>query len=99
MTAARTPGTFDDPDGAWMAKARCRDTDPETLFVKGAAQHQAKMICNACEVRMECLAEALDSGGQFGVWGGLTERERRMLVRRLPDVTSWRKFLQSVTTQ
>ena len=42
---------------------------------------------------MECLAEALDSRVQWGVWGGMTERERRRLLRSRPDITSWREVL------
>ncbi|MGX7681442.1 WhiB family transcriptional regulator [Jatrophihabitans sp. DSM 45814] len=79
----------------WASKGSCRDVDPETLFVAGAAQHEAKTICNRCPVRLECLADALDSRAEFGVWGGMTERERRQLLRRRPDVKSWRKLLAS----
>ncbi len=42
----------------------------------------------------ECLADALDNGIEFGVWGGMTERERRALLRRRPDVKSWRELLE-----
>lgn len=85
--AARTPMAD------WAAQARCRGTDPEALFVQGAAQHQAKKICAGCPVRSQCLADALDNRTEFGVWGGLTERERRALLRRHPEVTSWRELL------
>ena len=50
-------------------------------------------MCQGCPVRLECLADALDSRTEFGVWGGLTERERRALRRRRPDVASWRDLL------
>lgn len=63
--------------------------DPDDLFVKGAAQQQAKEVCQRCPVIAECLAEALDNRTEFGVWGGMTERERRALLRRNPTVTSW----------
>lgn len=82
-------------DVEWALRGACRDVDPESLFVSGAAQHKAKLVCSACEVRIDCLADALDSQTEFGIWGGLTERERRELLRRLPDVTSWREFLAS----
>jgi WhiB family redox-sensing transcriptional regulator len=62
--------------------------------VQGAAQNRAKLICRGCPVRTECLADALDNGIEFGVWGGMTERERRALLRRRPDVTSWRELLE-----
>lgn len=77
----------------WAPRGACKDVDPEDLFVAGAAQHRAKMICDRCVVRIECLADALDSRNEFGVWGGMTERERRALLKRLPDVRSWRAFL------
>ncbi|UQX90338.1 WhiB family transcriptional regulator [Jatrophihabitans telluris] len=79
----------------WASDGACRDVDPESLFVIGAAQHEAKMICRQCSVRLECLADALDSRTEFGVWGGMTERERRTLLRRRPDVASWRQFFSS----
>lgn len=79
-------------DPEWAARGACRDVDPETLFVVGAAQHKAKAICLNCPVRFDCLADALDSRTEFGVWGGMTERERRTLLRRRPDITSWRAF-------
>ena len=63
--------------------------DPDDLFVKGAAQQQAKVVCQRCPVIAECLAEALDHRTEFGAWGGMTERERRALLRRNPQVTSW----------
>ena len=81
------------PADDWAARAACRDADPESLFVSGAAQHKAKLICSGCTVRIDCLADALDSRTEFGVWGGLTERERRMLLRLRPDVQSWRRVL------
>jgi WhiB family redox-sensing transcriptional regulator len=79
----------------WAALAACNGTDPDELFVQGAAQNRAKLICMGCEVRTECLADALDNRVEFGVWGGMTERERRALLRRRPEVTSWRRLLQT----
>lgn len=78
----------------WSEDASCRGTDPEELFVKGPQQNRAKAVCTGCPVRTECLTEALDNRIEFGVWGGMTERERRALLRRRPDVTSWRKVLE-----
>ena len=77
------------------ARAACKETDPDELFVQGAAQNRAKLICRGCVVRTECLADALDNRIEFGVWGGMTERERRALLRRRPDVTSWRELLEN----
>jgi WhiB family transcriptional regulator, redox-sensing transcriptional regulator len=79
----------------WSARASCRTTDPDALFVQGAAQNRAKALCLGCVVRTECLADALDNQVEFGVWGGMTERERRALLRRRPNVTSWRRLLQT----
>jgi WhiB family transcriptional regulator, redox-sensing transcriptional regulator len=79
----------------WTGQAACRATDPDALFVQGAAQNRAKAVCLSCPVRTECLADALDNRIEFGVWGGMTERERRALLRRRPDVTSWHVLLQT----
>jgi WhiB family transcriptional regulator, redox-sensing transcriptional regulator len=77
----------------WSADARCTQQDSEALFARGAAQNLAKSVCRGCPVQIQCLADALDNHVEFGVWGGLTERERRALLKRRPDVTSWRRFL------
>ena len=74
---------------AWVAKARCGTADPDELFVTGAAQKRAAVICRQCAVVTECLADALDNRVEFGVWGGMTERQRRKLIRQHPEVESW----------
>ena len=100
MTATRMPERLRvTSDSEWASRGACRDVDPETLFVVGAAQHKAKSICMGCPVRIDCLADALDSRTEFGVWGGMTERERRALLRRRPDVTSWRDLLEQARNQ
>ena len=81
--------------GDWRINASCRDEEPDQLFVRGAEQRKAKLVCLGCPVRMECLAEALDNRIEFGVWGGMTERERRALLRRRPDVLSWYELLDN----
>ncbi|GGD12874.1 WhiB family transcriptional regulator [Nocardioides daphniae] len=78
----------------WSSKAACKDSSPDQLFVRGAEQNKAKQLCNGCSVRTECLAEALDNQIEWGVWGGMTERERRALLRRRPGA-SWRTVLES----
>ena len=80
-------------DQSWTARAACATQDPDELCVRGAAQRQAREICFSCPVRLECLVDALDNRIQFGVWGGMTERERRALLRRAPSVESWRETL------
>jgi WhiB family redox-sensing transcriptional regulator len=79
----------------WHEDAACSSTDPDELFADSTRQNRAKAVCTGCPVRTECLAEALDNRVEFGVWGGMTERERRALLRRRPDVASWRQVLES----
>jgi WhiB family redox-sensing transcriptional regulator len=74
-----------DEDGAlsWQADALCAQTDPEAFFPeKGGSTREAKKICQQCEVKSECLEYALANDERFGIWGGLSERERRRLRRR-----------------
>jgi WhiB family redox-sensing transcriptional regulator len=78
----------------WATAAQCRGTG-DVLFAEGAAQRRVRVLCDDCPVRRECLAEALDNHMEWGVWGGMTERERRALLRQRPDVTSWRDVLLS----
>jgi WhiB family transcriptional regulator, redox-sensing transcriptional regulator len=78
----------------WTIAAGCRGMDPDELFVQGAAQNRAKVVCATCPVRTECLADALDNRVEYGVWGGMTERERRALLRKRPEVGSWRQVLE-----
>ena len=69
-------------DPPWVALALCAQTDPEVFFPeKGGTTQPAKNVCRACEVRSECLDQALRNDERFGVWGGLSERERRDLRR------------------
>ncbi|MEV6318592.1 WhiB family transcriptional regulator [Streptomyces sp. NPDC051776] len=83
----------------WSERAICRAGDPDELFVEGALQNRAKATCVGCPVRTECLAYALDHRVEFGVWGGMTERERRALLRRRPTVTSWRRLLDTARAE
>ena len=85
--------------GAWNAQAACREADPDEMFVQGAAQNRVKQICNSCPVKMQCLADALDNRIEFGVWGGMTERERRALLRKRPHVKSWTELLQTAAAR
>ncbi|MFV8318250.1 WhiB family transcriptional regulator [Mycobacterium sp. 23] len=81
------------PDLDWRSRAVCGTTDAELLFVNGAQQRQAALICRNCPVKRECATVALDNKVEYGVWGGLTERQRRSLLRKYPDVKSWGAFL------
>ncbi len=74
------PLTPDDPE--WQERALCAQTDPEAFFPeKGGSTREAKRICLGCEVRDACLEYALAHDERFGIWGGLSERERRRLKR------------------
>jgi WhiB family transcriptional regulator, redox-sensing transcriptional regulator len=69
-------------DDLWQEKALCAQTDPEAFFPeKGGSTREAKRICLGCEVRDACLDYALAHDERFGIWGGLSERERRRLKR------------------
>ena len=68
---------------SWQERALCAQTDPEAFFPeKGGSTREAKRICTGCEVKAECLEYALANDERFGIWGGLSERERRRLRRR-----------------
>lgn len=81
---AGTDLAFDDAEElAWQERALCAQTDPEAFFPeKGGSTREAKKICLTCEVRDECLQYALEHDERFGIWGGLSERERRKLKKR-----------------
>ena len=66
----------------WQDQALCAQTDPESFFPeKGGSTREAKKVCLACEVREECLESAIANDERFGIWGGLSERERRKLKK------------------
>lgn len=73
----------------WVEDALCRQTDPELWFPeKGYTPHAAKRICLSCPVRVECRDYGLRNREPYGVWGGLTERERRkILAKQHQDAT------------
>lgn len=76
-------GTDDDGQLSWQDQALCAQTDPEAFFPeKGGSTREAKRVCGACEVRSECLEYALANDERFGIWGGLSERERRRLKKQ-----------------
>lgn len=68
----------------WTEEARCRDRDPDEFFRRGAAQSRGAIrVCRGCPVKDDCLSYAVEHGVDFGVWGGLTERQRRAHQRRV----------------
>ncbi len=70
-------------EASWQERALCAQTDPEAFFPeKGGSTREAKKVCVGCEVRAECLEYALANDERFGIWGGLSERERRKLKKR-----------------
>jgi WhiB family transcriptional regulator, redox-sensing transcriptional regulator len=70
--------------GPWVAEALCAEMNPETFFPpSGNPGTAAKLICNRCPVRDDCLSYALDANEKFGVWGGLDADERRRLRERM----------------
>lgn len=74
----------DDTDDviAWQERALCAQTDPESFFPeKGGSTREAKQVCFGCDVRAECLEFALLHDERFGIWGGMSERERRRVRR------------------
>ncbi|MDN3309914.1 WhiB family transcriptional regulator [Microbacterium oryzae] len=77
------PATAEETALAWQSDALCAQTDPEAFFPeKGGSTRDAKRICATCDVRAECLEYALQNDERFGIWGGLSERERRKLKRQ-----------------
>ncbi|MFV2197474.1 MULTISPECIES: WhiB family transcriptional regulator [unclassified Nocardiopsis] len=71
-----------DEELGWQERALCAQTDPEAFFPeKGGSTREAKKVCQSCEVRAECLEYALEHDERFGIWGGLSERERRRLKK------------------
>ena len=70
-------------EAGWQERALCAQTDPEAFFPeKGGSTREAKRVCLTCDVRTECLEYALENDERFGIWGGLSERERRKLKKR-----------------
>ena len=73
----------EDEELSWQERALCAQTDPEAFFPeKGGSTREAKKVCVSCEVRAECLEYALAHDERFGIWGGLSERERRRLKKQ-----------------
>lgn len=69
-------------DRGWQQRANCMGVDPELFFPqRGASTRDAKEVCRGCVVKEDCLDYALAHGEKFGIWGGLSERERRAVRR------------------
>ena len=87
LISSRTAGFVGDDEAAagereWQERALCAQTDPEAFFPeKGGSTREAKRVCMSCEVRVQCLDYALENDERFGIWGGLSERERRRVKK------------------
>lgn len=72
-------------DMAWANSGRCSGVDPDLFFPeRGQDAGPAKALCRQCPVRAACLSWALDTGQKHGIWGGMTESQRRRLRRTAP---------------
>jgi WhiB family redox-sensing transcriptional regulator len=79
----RLLGSELDDERRWQERANCLGVDPDLFFPeRGASTREAKAVCAGCEVRDDCLEYALAHGEKFGIWGGLSERERRRVRRQ-----------------
>lgn len=74
---------YEPDERSWQDQANCLGVDPDLFFPeRGASTREAKEVCRGCIVRLDCLEYALANGEKFGIWGGLSERERRRLRRQ-----------------
>ena len=84
VPGVREPAPDDDGALAWQTDALCSQTDPEAFFPeKGGSTREAKRVCASCDVRSDCLEYALANDERFGIWGGMSERERRRLKKQV----------------
>ena len=80
----------------WAQHGVCsRTAEPDSMFVRGAAQRKAKEVCIGCPVIAQRLADSLDNHTEFGVWGGMTACQRRALLKRRPEVASRRALFKA----
>ncbi|MEU9737239.1 sigma-70 family RNA polymerase sigma factor [Streptomyces sp. NPDC048002] len=87
----------------WQEQALCSTVPSESFFAGGSpslvVEARAKAICRTCVVRVPCLGYALSDVEPYGIWGGLTARERRHLLRRQPGVANWEHLLQTAINE
>lgn len=85
ITAMHFETTITPADTAWQQRALCAQTGADFFFPEpGSSVREAKRICGMCEMRSACLEYAMDNDERFGVWGGLSEKERLELRRTGP---------------
>lgn len=76
-----------EPDENWLDYANCTGVDAKLFYPdRGESTREAKEVCRGCEVRHDCLEFALQNGEKFGIWGGLSERERRRIRRQRSQI-------------
>lgn len=91
--------TYYSPPGPWRTKAACRGMDPALFHAeRGERDDQAKAVCAGCPVAQECLVEALSSSDCFGVWGGLSNDQRKTAVRHLGRMRTCRECIEGFHT-
>lgn len=85
----------------WLDGAECKGVDPAIFFPEKyeSTHKQAKAICQACDVRVECLQYALDTGERHGIWGGVSERERRRIQHMGVTATEYFEGISNGTIQ
>ncbi len=89
---------YDDSELSWKLRANCAGVDPDLFFPeRGASTREAKSVCRGCIVREDCLEYAICHSEKFGIWGGLSERERRR-IRRAKAITSRRQAATPVAS-
>ncbi len=77
------PSASENEEPTWHDFANCLGVDPDLFFPeRGASTREAKEVCRGCVVRDDCLEYALQNGEKFGIWGGMSERERRRIRRQ-----------------
>ncbi len=80
MFATVVPDSREEIEREWMAAGLCLQTDPEAFFPeKGGSTRDAKRVCGRCDVRERCLAYALEHDERFGIWGGMSPRDRKKI--------------------
>ena len=88
MTIPASSLVLANADYTWRGGAICRDTDPDLFFPVGTTGYalvqidRAKQVCGECPVSVDCLQYALDTNQDSGIWGGLSEEERRTMRRQ-----------------
>ncbi|MCL4433358.1 MAG: WhiB family transcriptional regulator [Actinobacteria bacterium] len=89
---------YDEAGLSWKLRANCAGVDPDLFFPeRGASTREAKAVCRGCIVREDCLEYAICHSEKFGIWGGLSERERRR-IRRSRAVAPRRNVITPVAS-